>query len=75
MSRIDWKALSLQSWGRTRKADMLAVRPERLSEAVSIIRDKYDTGLTIYGAGRSYGDAPLNHDGRVILTERLKSFP
>ena len=66
-----WKALNLQSWGRTCSDSCLATRPERVSEAISSLADVDASGLLAHGAGTSYGDVGLNPGGRVLLTQRL----
>jgi decaprenylphospho-beta-D-ribofuranose 2-oxidase len=57
---------SLSGWGRYPVQSCELERPERYTDlrppAVSMITR---------GQGRSYGDAALNEDGRVMLTERL----
>jgi len=58
-------------WGRVRQADVRAYRPERLAAAAAVVRARPDGGVVAYGAGRSYGDAPLNGGGHVVLCERL----
>jgi decaprenylphospho-beta-D-ribofuranose 2-oxidase len=51
---------------------MTACRPERVSELRERVREgPADGGRIAYGAGRAYGDAALNSQGRVILTRRL----
>lgn len=56
----------LSGWGRYPVQTCELVRPERYSDLRS------DTASVIArGQGRSYGDATLNQDGRVLLTERV----
>lgn len=66
-----WKSMSVSGWGRNCAADVLAARPERVRDAVMAMQDFADGSIVAHGAGRSYGDAALNQDGRIILTERL----
>src|SRR5262245_22443552 len=66
-----WKTLSLTGWGRVRRARSEAARPERPSELPALLESSSSNGLSIYGAGRSYGDSALNSDGFTCLTERL----
>lgn len=63
--------MTLSGWGRVRRASAQAFRPERLAAAASAVRSHPSGGLIAYGAGRSYGDAPLNDNGHVLLCERL----
>ncbi len=68
-----WKETTLTGWGRVRSAATIACRPERMAELDQALRvtQSEPGGLIAYGAGRSYGDAPLNSGGRTILTRRL----
>lgn len=61
----------LTGWGRTARADTLAARPERITDAVRALREGLPHGLIAHGGGRSYGDAALNGGGRTLLTGRL----
>jgi decaprenylphospho-beta-D-ribofuranose 2-oxidase len=63
--------MALSGWGRARHASAKAFRPERLAAAEAAVRSRPDGGLIAYGGGRSYGDAALNDDGHVLLSERL----
>ena len=56
-------AKRLTGWGRTRRAEVAACRPERAPAAVRTLGTRYDNGILAYGRGRSYGDAPLNGGG------------
>ncbi len=56
----------LSGWGRYPVQICELERPERYAD----LRPATDT-LIARGQGRSYGDASLNENGRVILTERL----
>jgi decaprenylphospho-beta-D-ribofuranose 2-oxidase len=53
-------------WGRYPLQTCELERPERYAD----LRPTTET-LIVRGQGRSYGDASLNENGRVILTERL----
>jgi len=69
---VSWASIDLTGWGRTSGGAMTACRPERISEAQARIREAApDAGLIAHGAGRAYGDAALNTQGRVMLTRRL----
>lgn len=56
----------LSGWGRYPVESCELERPERYAD----LRPTTDT-LIARGQGRSYGDASLNENGRVILTERI----
>jgi decaprenylphospho-beta-D-ribofuranose 2-oxidase len=56
----------LSGWGRYPLQVCELERPERYAD----LRPSTDT-LIARGQGRSYGDASLNENGRVILTERI----
>lgn len=59
----------ISGWGRYPTQDCQLVRPERYAEL------KAEAPSTIVrGQGRSYGDASLSQNGRVILSERLNRF-
>ena len=57
---------ALSGWGRYPLQTCELERPERYAD----LRPTTDT-LIARGQGRSYGDASLNDNGRVILTERI----
>jgi decaprenylphospho-beta-D-ribofuranose 2-oxidase len=66
-----WKNFELKPWGRVCRAPTTAARPERLSEIAPIVRENHSNGLSVYAAGRSYGDSALNSNGQNCLSERL----
>jgi decaprenylphospho-beta-D-ribofuranose 2-oxidase len=68
---MTWKTMTLTGWGRTSRAEVAACRPERAPAAIRTLGARYDNGILAYGRGRSYGDAPLNGGGNVLMTERL----
>src|SRR5690348_95711 len=70
-NRMNWKKVELAGWGRVSRAQMLAARPERSSELPNVLAGDHPNGLSIYAAGRSYGDSALNAHGHCCLTERL----
>lgn len=63
-----WKTAEYTGWGRALKAKGEIARPERLRN----VADALEGGLVpAVGMRRSYGDAALNTDGRVIDMTRL----
>jgi decaprenylphospho-beta-D-ribofuranose 2-oxidase len=69
---MSWARIELEGWGRTSRGPMTACRPERLAEVHARVREaEPGAGLIAHGAGRAYGDAALNSEGRVLLTRRL----
>ena len=62
---------TFSGWGRFPRIEGRAKRPEKIATLQEIVRAGESTSLTARGAGRSYGDAALNKDGYLILTERL----
>ena len=69
---MSWATIDLTGWGRTGGGAMTACRPERISEARQRFREAPPgRGLIAHGAGRAYGDAALNAEGRVMLMRRL----
>ncbi len=63
--------MELSGWGRALTAEVRAWRPERTPGLVEAFRAQREDGVIVYAGGRSYGDAPLNGGGDVIMTERL----
>ena len=57
---------SLSGWGRYPMLSCELERPERYAELQPTA-----ASLIVRGQGRSYGDAALNENGRVLLTERV----
>jgi len=60
------KLTQLVSWNRYPRLECTLYRPERYSELKPIGKSSLARG-----AGLSYGDAALNENGNVILTERI----
>ena len=62
----------MAGWGRFPVRKARVARPERWREVVDAVRDaETSAGVLAHGMGRSYGDAALIRDGRVILSRRL----
>lgn len=60
---------SLSGWGRYPKQECITWRPEKYRELYLP-----EGNMIARGLGRSYGDAALNIDGNVVLTERVNRF-
>ncbi len=56
----------LGGWGRFPTSDNVAVRPEKFRQLQPVGASSLARGM-----GRSYGDAALNSEGTLVLTERL----
>lgn len=63
------KTIELSGWGRVHRASARAWRPERVRAVAEALGSAGEGGIIAHGAGRSYGDAPLNDS--AILTCRL----
>jgi len=66
-----WAEHELWGWGRYPRVSATCTRPERISEARAALADRDGAPVLAHGLGRSYGDAALLRDGRVVLTRRL----
>src|SRR5690349_17823898 len=58
----------LAGWGANRRVDCALVEPETERQIVAGLDG---AGTIARGLGRSYGDAALNADGRVVGTTRF----
>lgn len=67
----EWTRQELAGWGRWPVVASQVARPERRAEVVRAVVETNGQGLIAHGLGRSYGDAALLQDGRVVLTRRL----
>lgn len=63
-----WKSEKLSGWGRVLSASSEVVRPERMRAFDALSADEL---APAFGNCRSYGDAPLNNNGRSIDMTRL----
>ena len=66
-----WKANRYSGWGRALWATGEVARPERQSSVLDLAKDGPYPAI---GNRRSYGDAALNSDGRVIDMTRMNRF-
>ncbi len=64
----------LTGWGCFRASRGHIYRPEKLKGIGAVIQGSEESSYIGRGLGRSYGDAALNQDGGVILTERVDRF-
>jgi FAD/FMN-containing dehydrogenase len=65
---------NLAGWGNFPIQECSAVRPERARDLKAAVTEQDVPDTLARGLGRSYGDAALNEDSGVILTERLNRF-
>ncbi len=63
--------MEISGWGRALTAQVRAWRPERIEALQQAFRAERADGVIAYAGGRSYGDAPLNDGGDIIMTARL----
>ena len=66
-----WAKKELAGWGRLPVVEELCTRPEDRRALQRALEDREGDSVLPYGAGRSYGDAALNREGRGIVTTRL----
>jgi len=64
----------LSGWGRFPVEQCKVYRPESRRQLAAILESGAEPSFISYGRGRSYGDAPLNSQGGVILHTRLNRF-
>ena len=64
--------MRITSWGHNSYTDMMAFRPERISDLQQAVRDAERTGgIIAYGNGRNYGDLAMSEGGTALLLRRL----
>ncbi len=63
-------AMPISGWGNFPVEDCFVYRPERRSDLAEIIASAPEPSLIARGMGRSYGDAALNLERGVILSQR-----
>ena len=63
--------MSLSGWGRCPVHRCLTYRPERWREVREIVTSTDLRSIIVRGAGRSYGDAALNHHEGVLLSQKV----
>lgn len=68
---VPWTTHRMESWGRLKPVDMQVDCPGTQVEATQSLLHPPSARLIAYGAGRSYGDQPLNSHGAAILTTAL----
>ena len=66
-----WVEREMYGWGRHPRVRGLVARPERRAEVKAALDDRGDGPILAHGLGRSYGDAALVANGRMVLTRRL----
>jgi FAD/FMN-containing dehydrogenase len=64
----------LAGWGNFPVEMVQAYRPRQPAEVVEILRSRESTTHVAAGLCRSYGDAPLNRDGGVVMLRGLRRF-
>ena len=70
----DFVTQSLSGWGRFPVEQCKVYRPESGRQLAATLEAGAQPSFISYGLGRSYGDAPLNSQGGVILHTRLNRF-
>lgn len=69
-----WLTQNMDSWGRLNPVPMSVTSPAADGQAAQALLTSGSGGVITFGAGRSYGDQPLNTGGAAILTSRLNSI-
>ncbi len=73
-SRHPFVESKLEGWGRYPRSIGFVYRPEKISLVSDLVQSRDQSSLIARGLGRSYGDAALNAERGVLLTERLNCF-
>lgn len=70
---VDWVKREVEGWGRYPVVTAEVARPESPVEMKAAMADAREGhhGLLAHGLGRSYGDACVLENGRVVMTRRL----
>lgn len=71
---VNWKPMTLTSWGRLSHVPVSACEPHTVDEVRTAIGAADNRGILAVGLGRSYGDVGLNSGGRAVLTARLNEI-
>ncbi|RVU48560.1 FAD-binding oxidoreductase [Lujinxingia sediminis] len=74
MTTTSWASKPLAGWGRYPIVEALCARPESQSQTLNAFNEREGDAVLAHGFGRSYGDAALLSQGRVVLTRRLKKM-
>lgn len=67
----NWALRRLQSWGRLSAVEMPVAAPGTEAASVEVMRHSPQGSVIPFGAGRSYGDQPVNSGGAAIVTSGL----
>ncbi len=71
---MQWTRERLTGWGRSSHSTSLVADPVTADDLVAALQESMDMTLLARGAGRSYGDAALNADGRVLRTAAMTAI-
>lgn len=68
------KTQLISGWGNVPRETCYLLRPEKYRELLTLSRQQDEKTLIARGQGKSYGDASLNKNNLVVLSERLNRF-
>ncbi|RAL25127.1 hypothetical protein DL240_02635 [Lujinxingia litoralis] len=71
MTTTSWATKPLAGWGRYPVIDATCARPESQPQTLHAFDERHGDAVLAHGFGRSYGDASLLSQGRILLTTRL----